>query len=76
MSIQNWEITELLNEANATTDQEVRKGLFQEICRMINDDNAAIFVDYGNQVVASNPSISGLMLHPDQVLRLSRVTKS
>ncbi len=70
------EVSDLLADAIVELDAQKRTSMYKEISAKIVEDAPVIFVDWGNQIAGVSPSVNGFTLHPDQMLRLEKVTKN
>lgn len=70
------EVSDLMADAIVELDTEKRTSMYQEISAKIVEDAPVIFVDWGNQIAGVSPSVNDFNLHPDQMLRLEKVTKN
>ena len=70
----NQEVDELLDEARVTVDEEARRDLYNEAARHIIDDVSYGYLYIPDALLAWNPNVEGLEMHPDGKTRLRTVS--
>ncbi|OHV81684.1 ABC transporter substrate-binding protein [Rhizobium sp. LCM 4573] len=69
----NAEVDKLLNEARASTDDEVRKEKYDAASVILNDDLPIIYLGHQSWIWASKRSVTGFVPSPDGMIRLQGV---
>ncbi|MBW3619679.1 MAG: ABC transporter substrate-binding protein [Actinobacteria bacterium] len=65
----NPEVDELLEEARRETDQDTRKGLYDQVAELIVDDASYIYFYNPDIINAWSPQVSGYETRPDNAVR-------
>lgn len=70
----NQEVDELLDEARETVEENARRDLYNEAARHIIDDVSYGYLYIPDALLAWNPNVEGLEMHPDAKTRLRTVS--
>lgn len=70
---QNSQVDALLEEARTTVDEDARRDLYVDAAAQIIDDVSYGYLYIPEAVLASQPQVEGLEIHPDGKLRLRDV---
>ena len=69
MKYSNPAVDELLEKARGLTDQNQRKGMYQQIMAQLSEDEPYIFLYHDNNVFGLSKKIEGFVPNPDGMIR-------
>jgi peptide/nickel transport system substrate-binding protein len=68
----NQDVSKLLTQAQALTDQEQRTKLYEQAQQIMHDDAPCLPMVYVSQVGACHPDLEGFEMHPTGTLQLRK----
>lgn len=72
----NEEVDRLFNEAREVTDQETRRGLYNQALAILQDELPLIYTYHQNSPFVLRTNVEGFQTYPDNLIRLRGVTKN
>ncbi len=64
-------VDDLLDQARAESDQSKRKDLYQQAQKQLVEDASFLFYRFGPAFMLARPSVQGMQLYPDQIMRFA-----